>query len=808
MKATVPTSAPGTKPAANIGPPPAPPSIGFEFAKGPNRTTNGGNQSISPIPQPFPNIRPELDSAPRPASTPATNLNGGRSGVEFGSAKGIKPGAIKPDAAPNGTASTSKAERRSSRDASTGTVKMPKPDLPIANIVSARTLKAYLATALTILVLDVRPREQFDARRIPIEDSVCIEPIILNRKGMSAKELQEALVLSSKTERTLFERRNMFDLVVLVDADSEQFGDLNMPIGMLFRMIYENEFLKPLRRSPVFLQGGIKAWANDVGELVGTQAKEDVVVAPAPEASKRLSRKPAVSRPAAASVSQHTRMPQDAGLSGSSFGTSGAIPRAPITYPERAVSPPTLTGTPGHSHRPIEDIMSPPPLSSANYFEPPHHALAGAVTFSTTHPPSIDYPNLIRPPPAAASPAMERVDSRPRIPQPPKPPKFNPNYQVVYWRDEQLGMSGLRNLGNTCYMNSVLQCLSGTVPFTRFFTDGRWQHEVNMLNPLGTRGELAGAFYHQLRDMWQAEMPYLTPIGFRKSICQHARQFAGSEQHDSQEFLIFLLDGIHEDLNRIFVKPNPEELTPEREAELERMPKQLAGAYEWARYRRRNDSIVVDYFQGQFCNQMQCLTCGETSTTYNAFLNLSVPIPVSKGVSRVSLIQCIDALVNKEVMDNADAWHCPRCKKARRAAKQLTLSRVPPVLIIHLKRFSFKGPFTDKLETLVEFPLQDLDLTNYMPSPLPPGRDRDELKSLEAYSPQTDPRCQMPQYKYELYGVTNHFGSLSSGHYTAFVKSRGKWLYCDDSRIASADSKDVVGKPAYILFYKRVPPGQ
>ncbi|CAE6482464.1 unnamed protein product [Rhizoctonia solani] len=155
-------------------------------------------------------------------------------------------------------------------------------------------------------------------------------------------------------------------------------------------------------------------------------------------------------------------------------------------------------------------------------------------------------------------------------------------------------------------------------------------------------------------------------------------------------------------------------------------------------------------------------------------------------------------------MDNADAWHCPRCKTARRAAKQLTFSRMPPVLIIHLKRFSFKGPFTDKLETLVEFPVKELDLTSYMPPPVTPDMDKD---GLEKFSPQ-DPRSQVPPYKYELYGVANHFGSLSSGHYTAFVKSRGKWMYCDDSRITPAESKEVVGKPAYILFYKRVPPGQ
>ncbi|CAE6374060.1 unnamed protein product [Rhizoctonia solani] len=763
LKLGVPTGAPGRT--GGVGPPPL---LGFEFGQ------QSQSQSQSPVPRPFPNAIPDLEGTPRPASTPA---NGARPGIAFGSAKSQSPH----------PAPTAQTEHKSD--------KLPKPDLPITSMITAKTLKGYLATALQILVLDVRSRDEYESRRLPVDNVVCIEPIVLGRKGMSAKELQEALVLSSKTERTLFERRNTFDLVVLTDASSTEFGDPSTPLNLLFRIIYETEFLKPLRRPPVFLQGGIKAWGDQVGEFKG----EDVVVATSTDAGKKLARKPAVSsRPASGSVS-HIRMPQDASLSGSSFGTSV---RTPITYPERAVSPPTSSGTPSHSQRPLEDMMSPPPPANAGYFEPPHHAYSGSVSMNT-RPASIDYPNLIRPPPAAASPAMERVDSRPRIPQPPKPPSIQPDYSVVYWRDEQLGMSGLRNMGNTCYMNSVLQCLSGTVPFTRFFTDRRWHHEVNMMNPLGTRGELAHAFYSLLRDMWQGDLPYLTPVPFRKSICAHARQFGGSEQHDAQEFLIFLLDGIHEDLNRIIVKPQFEELTPEREAELERMPKQLAGAHEWARYKRRNDSIVVDYFQGQFCNQMQCLTCGQTSTTYNAFLNLSVPIPASKGATKISLDECIKALVGREVMDNADAWHCPRCKTARRAAKQLTFSRMPPVLIIHLKRFSFKGPFTDKLETLVEFPLGDLDLTNHMPPPLTPNMDKD---GLERFSPQ-DPRAQVPPYKYELYSVANHFGSLSSGHYTAFVKSRGKWMYCDDSRITPAEPKEVVGKPAYILFYKRVPPG-
>ena len=117
-----------------------------------------------------------------------------------------------------------------------------------------------------------------------------------------------------------------------------------------------------------------------------------------------------------------------------------------------------------------------------------------------------------------------------------------------------------------------------------------------------------------------------------------------------------------------------------------------------------------------------------------------------------------------------------------------------------------KGHFTEKIETCVDFPLKSLDLTNYMPSPLPPGIASGQTLSVD------DPRAQLPPYRYDLYGVTNHFGTLSSGHCecclfpissygltaeithldTAFIASRGGWLYCDDSRITPADPKDVV----------------
>lgn len=104
--------------------------------------------------------------------------------------------------------------------------------------------------------------------------------------------------------------------------------------------------------------------------------------------------------------------------------------------------------------------------------------------------------------------------------------------------------------------------------------------------------------YHVLLLTWK-----------QKSICHHASQFNGSNQHDSQEFLTFLLDGLHEDLNRVLSKPTNQVSTPEREAELEKLPQQVASAQEWEQYKKRNDSLIVDYFQGQFRNRMECLTC-------------------------------------------------------------------------------------------------------------------------------------------------------------------------------------------------------
>ena len=166
-----------------------------------------------------------------------------------------------------------------------------------------------------------------------------------------------------------------------------------------------------------------------------------------------------------------------------------------------------------------------------------------------------------------------------------------------------------------------------------FAVDGRWKSAVNYLNPLGTKGNLVHAFSSILHDLWHGEMPYISPFQFRVRTTCLSFRFQGLipltfvlafhlhacctvvavlEQHDSQEFLSFLLDGLHEDLNRILNKPT-HEVTANREEELEKLPQQIASEQEWKIYRMRNDSLIVDFFQGQFRNRLECQTCGKVS---------------------------------------------------------------------------------------------------------------------------------------------------------------------------------------------------
>jgi ubiquitin carboxyl-terminal hydrolase 4/11 len=183
-----------------------------------------------------------------------------------------------------------------------------------------------------------------------------------------------------------------------------------------------------------------------------------------------------------------------------------------------------------------------------------------------------------------------------------------------------------------CFMNSTLQCLAHTGPLRKYFLSGAYRSDLNTKNPLGTAGDLAEHFAQLLAEMWVSTDEYsvrnnvVYPRSFKFALGRHADQFVGYDQHDSQELASYLLDALHEDTNRVTVKPYVEK--PEQE---EGESDEHASAKALSLHEKREDSYIHRLFVGQVKSRIQCCQegCGRVSTTFDPFLFLSLPIPGS-----------------------------------------------------------------------------------------------------------------------------------------------------------------------------------
>ncbi|KAJ3292022.1 CSN-associated deubiquitinating enzyme Ubp12 [Rhizoclosmatium sp. JEL0117] len=199
------------------------------------------------------------------------------------------------------------------------------------------------------------------------------------------------------------------------------------------------------------------------------------------------------------------------------------------------------------------------------------------------------------------------------------------------------GAVGLNNLGNTCFMNSALQCLSNSAHLTSFFLSDQWKAELNVDNPLGMNGEVARAYAGLVRQLWNPNPDASTdsyrgnssvaPRNFKSTIGRFNQTFLGYSQQDSQELLQFLLDGLHEDLNRILKKPYVEQ------PDMDGRPDEEIATKSWEIYRMRNDSQIVDLFQGEYKSRVECLDCGRWSVKFDPYMFLSLPVPERREVS-------------------------------------------------------------------------------------------------------------------------------------------------------------------------------
>ncbi|XP_019717161.1 ubiquitin carboxyl-terminal hydrolase 2a isoform X1 [Hippocampus comes] len=332
------------------------------------------------------------------------------------------------------------------------------------------------------------------------------------------------------------------------------------------------------------------------------------------------------------------------------------------------------------------------------------------------------------------------------------------------------GLVGLKNLGNTCFMNSILQCLSNTHSLRDYCLHNSHRRDLN--NNSRTNTTLMEEFAKLIQTMWSStSSEAVSPSEFKTQIQRYAPRFVGYNQQDAQEFLRFLLDGLHNEVNRVTVRPRG---TVE---DFDHLPDEEKGKKMWTKYLEREDSKIVDLFVGQLKSSLTCSHCGFCSTVFDPFWDLSLPI-AKKGYGEVSLMDCMRLFTKEDVLDGDEKPTCYKCKARRRCTKKFTVQKFPKILVLHLKRFS-EARRTSKLSTFVNFPMKDLDLREFASE-----------NSINAV--------------YNLYAVSNHSGTTMGGHYTAYCRNptSGEWYTFNDSRVTPMSSSQVRSSDGYVLFYE------
>nr|XP_031535321.1 ubiquitin carboxyl-terminal hydrolase 3 [Vicugna pacos] len=254
----------------------------------------------------------------------------------------------------------------------------------------------------------------------------------------------------------------------------------------------------------------------------------------------------------------------------------------------------------------------------------------------------------------------------------------------------------------------------------------------------------------------------------------------GYQQQDAHEFMRYLLDHLHLELQGGFNGISRSAILQENSALSASNKCCINGA----------STVVTAIFGGILQNEVNCLICGTESRKFDPFLDLSLDIPSQFRSKRsknqengpvCSLRDCLRSFTDLEELDETELYMCHKCKKKQKSTKKFWIQKLPKVLCLHLKRFHWTAYLRNKVDTYVEFPLRGLDMKCYLLEP-------------ENSGPES---C-----LYDLAAVVVHHGSgVGSGHYTAYATHEGRWFHFNDSTVTLTDEDTVVKAKAYILFY-------
>mmetsp|Transcript_73024 Transcript_73024/g.128668 ORF Transcript_73024/g.128668 Transcript_73024/m.128668 type:complete len:403 (-) Transcript_73024:511-1719(-) len=371
---------------------------------------------------------------------------------------------------------------------------------------------------------------------------------------------------------------------------------------------------------------------------------------------------------------------------------------------------------------------------------------------------------------------------------------------------KHVGIRGMSNLGQTCFMNSICQALCHNPLFRNYFLSEC--HTPNTC-PIASRRRSAEAvcvaceFDALTQELYSGERTCFNPHRFLYIFWKQGMQsegnnlyststsckLAGYEQHDAHEFLVALLDTLKAHDRSILTAPDE------------------AG-------------VVSHCFNGVLCSDVQCRHCHAVSSTKESFFDLSLEIDEAVSDHRHSttgLLDCLGTFTKTEFLGADEKVHCSSCRVYQECTKHITIHKLPQVLCLHLKRFKHKHKQMRKIENYVSFPLEHLDMHPFISQ---------------------GPKAQASEdgHKYDLFAVVEHHGNSScqSGHYTAFIRhhwnsrapppSREQdadeyyrrrhppksdaqpmddWYLFDDGCVYHATREEVSRCNAYMLFYVR-----
>uniref|UniRef100_A0AAR2JY26 Ubiquitin carboxyl-terminal hydrolase n=1 Tax=Pygocentrus nattereri TaxID=42514 RepID=A0AAR2JY26_PYGNA len=344
-------------------------------------------------------------------------------------------------------------------------------------------------------------------------------------------------------------------------------------------------------------------------------------------------------------------------------------------------------------------------------------------------------------------------------------------------------LRGLINLGNTCFMNCIVQALTHTPLLRDFFLSDRHKCEMQANSCLVCEmSQLFQEFYSGHRS------PHI-PFRLLHLVWTHARHLAGYEQQDAHEFLIAALDVLHrhckgDDNGKKANNPN------------------------------HCNCIIDQIFTGGLQSDVTCQACHGVSTTIDPFWDISLDLPgsstpfwplspgsdggVVNGESHptgaTTLTDCLRRFTRPEHLGSSAKIKCSGCHSYQESTKQLTMKRLPIVACFHLKRFEHSAKLRRKITTYVSFPLE-LDMTPFMASSKESRMNGQYQQPVDSLNNDN---------KYALFAVVNHQGTLESGHYTTFIRQhKDQWFKCDDAIITKASIKDVLDSEGYLLFYHK-----